>query len=136
MDAQMEEDQWLQKWYSQLSLINKKRVAAIFHGQLYQQRMTQSYNKKVQSWQFKENDLVLKKVISNQDATKEKFAPKWEGLFIVKEALFGEAIKLQEMDGEKFLQLINSDSVKRYYVWIPYTGTSLSCEKTKKKRRK
>lgn len=80
----MEEDQWLQDRYSQLSLIEEKRVAAIFYGQLYQQRIARSYNKKVRLPQFKKNELVLKRVISNQDAAKGKLVPNWEGPFIVK----------------------------------------------------
>ena len=75
IDAQVDEDQWLQDRYHQLSLIDEKRATTIFHGQLYQQRIARSYNKKVRIWQFKENDLVLKKVLTNQDEAKGKFAP-------------------------------------------------------------
>ena len=77
IDAQMDEDQWLQDQYHQLSLIDEKRATAIFHGQLYQQRIARSYNNKVRIRQFRENDLVLKKVLVNQDEAKGKFAANW-----------------------------------------------------------
>lgn len=116
MDGQLDEDQWVQDRYHQLSLIDERRTAAIFHGQLYQQRIARSYNRKVRLRQFKQHDLVLKKIIDNQDQFKEKFAPNWEGPFVVKKVLTGGALRLQEMDGDEFPQLINSDTVKRYYV--------------------
>lgn len=115
IDAQINETQWMQDQYDQLFLIDEKRVATIFYGQLYQQRMSWSYNRKVWSREFKEHGLVLKKIILGQDLAKGKFATGWEGPFVVKAVLSGGALRLQEMDGEKFPQLINTDLVKLYY---------------------
>lgn len=75
LDAQIKEKQWMQDRYDQLALIDEKRAAAIFHGQLYQQRISCSDNKKVRRREFKVNDMVLKKIIPCQDEAKGKFAP-------------------------------------------------------------
>lgn len=42
LDARIDEDEWLQNQYEQLSLIEEKRTTAIFYGQLYQQRIARS----------------------------------------------------------------------------------------------
>jgi len=50
----LEEVEWVQIRYDQLSFIDEKRLAAVCHGQLYHPRM------------FCEGDLVVKKIISVQ----------------------------------------------------------------------
>ena len=42
--------------HDQLNLIEEKRVEALCHGQLYQQRMKKAYDKKVRPRQFQEGD--------------------------------------------------------------------------------
>ena len=59
--------------------------------------------------------MVLKKIFPFQKEAQRKFAPNWEGLYIVKKALFGGALILTEMDGDVFPEPINSDSIKRFY---------------------
>ena len=46
MEAQLEEAKWVKTRHDQLNLIDEKRLAAIFHGQLYQQRMKRAFDKK------------------------------------------------------------------------------------------
>jgi len=45
-----------------------------------------------------------------------KWVPNYESPYIVKKAFLGGALKLYRMDGEDLARLVNSDSVKRYYV--------------------
>uniref|UniRef100_A0A2N9GZD7 Uncharacterized protein n=1 Tax=Fagus sylvatica TaxID=28930 RepID=A0A2N9GZD7_FAGSY len=45
-----------------------------------------------------------------------KFAPSYEGPYVVKKAFSGGAIILADMDGEEFRSPINSDSVIKYHV--------------------
>jgi hypothetical protein len=45
-----------------------------------------------------------------------KWAPNYEGPYVVKKAFSGGALKLSRMDGENLARPVNSDSVKRYYV--------------------
>jgi len=58
----LEESEWAQTRYDQLNLIEGKRVTAMSHGRLYQQRMKNVFDKKVRLRRFHEGDLVLKKV--------------------------------------------------------------------------
>jgi len=47
MEAQLEEAEWVHARHDQLNLIDKKRLASICHGQLYQRRMKMTFDKKV-----------------------------------------------------------------------------------------
>jgi hypothetical protein len=47
VDSELEKVEWEKVRYKQLNLISEKRIAAICHHQLYQRRMTKSYDKKV-----------------------------------------------------------------------------------------
>ena len=66
MEMKLEEVEWIQARYEQLNLIEEKRLSALCHGQLYQKRMMQAHNKKNWLRQFKECDLVLRKILPNQ----------------------------------------------------------------------
>ena len=88
---------------------------AMSHGRLYQQRMKNVFNKKVRLRKFHEGDLVLKKMSHNVKDNREKWAPNYEGPFVVKMAFFGGALILTNMDGEQLPSPMNSDVVKRYY---------------------
>jgi hypothetical protein len=45
-----------------------------------------------------------------------KFAPSYEGPYVVKKAFFGGAFIIGDMDDKEFHAPINSDSVIKYYV--------------------
>ena len=45
-EVELEEAKWVQARYEQLNLIEKKRMKAICHGQLYQKRMMRTHEKK------------------------------------------------------------------------------------------
>ncbi|XP_071933009.1 uncharacterized protein [Coffea arabica] len=60
MEARIEETKWVRERQEQLFLIDEKRLNAVCHGQCYQQRMTQGYNKKVKPRLFEVGDKVLK----------------------------------------------------------------------------
>jgi len=49
METKLEEAEWVQARYNQLNLIDEKRLAAICHGQLYQNRMKKAFDKKSSS---------------------------------------------------------------------------------------
>ena len=115
MESELEEAEWVRERHEQLCLIDEKCLTALCHGQCYQKRIARAYNKKVRPRHFKEGDLVLKKIFPFQEEAQGKFAPNWEGPYIIKKALSGGALILTEMDGDVFLEPINSDSVKRFY---------------------
>ncbi|XP_070054327.1 uncharacterized protein [Nicotiana tomentosiformis] len=100
----------------QLTLIDKKRMYAVCHGQLYQNRMINAFNRKVKPWQFTPGQLVLKKIFLHQEEAKGKFVPNWQGPYVVHRILSRGASILAEMDGMVSTKPINSDMVKRYYI--------------------
>nr|XP_027090330.1 uncharacterized protein LOC113711365 [Coffea arabica] len=116
MEAKLEEADWIKQRHEQLTLIDEKRFNAICHGQCYQKRVARAYNKKVHRRAFEEGDKVLKRILSMQDEAKGKFAPNWQGPFIIQKVLPGGALILAEMDGRVFPQPINSDMCKKFFI--------------------
>jgi len=90
-------------------------LAAMSHGRLYQKRVENVFDKKVRSHRFSEGNLVLKKVSQALKVNKGKWAPNYEGPFVVKRAFSGGALVLANMDDEELPSPVNSDVVKRYY---------------------
>ncbi|XP_059310446.1 uncharacterized protein LOC132061813 [Lycium ferocissimum] len=115
-EAELSDAKWIQNQNEQLMLIDEKRMNAVCHGQLYQNRMAKAFNKKVRPRQFKSGQLVLKRIFPHQNEAKGKFAPNWQGSYMVHRVLTGGALILAEMDGEVWPKAINADAVKRYYL--------------------
>ncbi|XP_015164022.1 uncharacterized protein K02A2.6-like [Solanum tuberosum] len=80
-------------------------------------RMIRAFNKKVRSRTFEEGQLVLKRIFPHQDEYKGKFAPNWQGPYMVRKVLSRGTLILSGMDGQEWPKPINSDAVKRYYVY-------------------
>ncbi|XP_055824291.1 uncharacterized protein LOC129892757 [Solanum dulcamara] len=99
-----------------LALTDEKRMTAVCHGQLYQQRMTHAFNKRVRPRTFEVGQLVLKRIFPYQDEYKGKLTPNWQGPYMVRKVLSGDALILSKMDGQGWPKSINSNAVKRYYV--------------------
>ena len=62
MEAKLTETEWCKNIYDELNLIEEKRMIALCHGQLYQQRIKKAFDRKVRPHVFREGDLVLKKI--------------------------------------------------------------------------
>ena len=69
-------------------------MVAMSRKHLYQRWVKNAFNKKVRPCKFKEGDVVLKKVSQAQKDNREKWAPNYEGPFIVKKAFSGGALVL------------------------------------------
>ncbi|XP_070008142.1 uncharacterized protein [Nicotiana sylvestris] len=52
VESIIEDNEWVKARLEQLNLIDEKRMAAVCHGQLYQQRIARAYNKKVRPRNF------------------------------------------------------------------------------------
>ncbi|XP_049372530.1 uncharacterized protein LOC125837466 [Solanum verrucosum] len=115
-EAELNDVDWVRKWIDKLTSIDEKRMVVVFHGQLYRQRMIRVFHKKVRARIFKIGQLVLKCIFPYQDECKRKFAPNWQGPYMVRKVLSGGILALSEMDGTKWQKLINSNAIKRYYV--------------------
>ncbi|XP_047270410.1 uncharacterized protein LOC107874114 [Capsicum annuum] len=108
--------EWIHSRIEQLMLIDEKRLDAVFHGQLYKNRMIKAFNKKVKPHRFTLGQLVLKKIFPHQDEAKEKFTPNWQGPYVVHRVLSGGAVILTEIDGTVRMKPINSEAIKKYYI--------------------
>jgi len=115
VESGLEESRCSQARFNQLNLIEGKRLAAMSHGQLYQSRVKNAFDKRVCPCKFSDGDLVLKKVPQAQKDHRGKWAPNYEASFIVKKAFSGGALLLMNMDDKKLSSPVNSDIVKRYY---------------------
>ena len=62
-ESGLEESEWAQAHFDQLNLIEGKRLATMSHGQLYQSRVKNAFDKRMCLRKFSEGDLVLKKVL-------------------------------------------------------------------------
>ena len=110
VESRLKESEWAQARFDQLNLIEGKRLAAMRH--LYQTWVKNTFDNKVHPCKFNEGDLVLKKVSHAVKDHRGKWAPNYEGSFIVKKAFLGGALVLANMDDEKMPSLVNSDVVK------------------------
>jgi hypothetical protein len=72
METKLSKGEWCQSRYDQLNLIEENRMTALCHGQLYQKRMKHAFDKKVRPREFREGDLVLKKILSFQPDSRGK----------------------------------------------------------------
>ena len=115
MESKLEKANWVKIRFKQLNLICEKSLDAICHRQLYHQRMTKSYDKKVRLMVFEEGDLLLRKILTLPGKDQSKWASNYEGPYVVKKTFSREALLLTRMDGDDFPRPVNFDSVRKYY---------------------
>ncbi|XP_070057333.1 uncharacterized protein [Nicotiana tomentosiformis] len=82
-EAKLDDAKWIRVRQEKLMLIDEKGMGAVCHGQLYQNRMSNVFNKRVKPRQFIPGQLVLKKIFPHQEEDKGKFSPKWQGPYVV-----------------------------------------------------
>ncbi|XP_060180936.1 uncharacterized protein LOC132610630 [Lycium barbarum] len=46
-EAELKDEEWVKNYYERLAMIEKKRMVAVCHRQLYRQRMLRAFNKRV-----------------------------------------------------------------------------------------
>ena len=115
METKLTEAEWVQNMFDQLNLIEEKRMTSLCHGELYQKRMKKAFDKKVKPREFREGDLVLRKIMSFNIDSRGKWTPNFEGPYIVKKSFSGGALILKTMDGEECPHPMNTDAVKKYF---------------------
>ncbi|XP_070013835.1 uncharacterized protein [Nicotiana sylvestris] len=98
-ESELSDAEWIRSRYEQLALIGRKRMNAVCHDQLYQNRMSRAFNKRVKPRQFALEKLVLKKIFPHKDEAKGKFSANRQGRYMVHRVLTGGALILVEMDG-------------------------------------
>jgi len=105
IESGLKELEWDQARFDQLNLIEGKRLAAMSHGCSYHKWVKNAFDKKV-SQALKDN--------------RGKWAPNYEGPFVVKRAFSGGALVLTNMDGEELPSPVNSDccqAILRLRIW-------------------
>ena len=115
METKLSEAEWVQNRFEQLNFIEEKIMTTLYHGQLYQKRMKKAFDKKVKPREFREGDLVLRKIMSFNNDSRGKWTPNFEGHYVVMKAFSGGALILEIMDGEEFPHPMNADAVKKYF---------------------
>ncbi|XP_070049288.1 uncharacterized protein [Nicotiana tomentosiformis] len=115
-EAELSDMECVRNWYEQIAIIDGKRMNAVCHSQLYQNRMARAFNKKVRVRRLTPGQLVLKRIFPPQDEAKGKLLSNWQGPNMVHRVLTGGELILADMDGEIWPKPFNSDAVKRYYV--------------------
>ncbi|KAL0405767.1 UNVERIFIED_CONTAM: hypothetical protein Slati_3890600 [Sesamum latifolium] len=100
----------------ELEALDEKRLEAQQRLECYQARLSKAFNKKVRPRSFQVGDLVLavRRPIITTHRTGNKFLPKWDGPYVVKEAYTNGAYKLVAEDGLR-IGPINGKFLKRYY---------------------
>lgn len=76
MEGKLEEAKRTKICFNQLSLVEKKRLNKICHGQLYQKRLKKLFERKILPKEFQERELVLKKDLTNSKGSFRKVDPK------------------------------------------------------------
>ena len=61
-------------------------------------------------------DMVLKQSRAIVFDPRGKFRPNWEGPYLVKIVLPREAIRISDMEGNEFIEPVNLDRLKKYYL--------------------
>nr|XP_033510903.1 uncharacterized protein LOC108944330 [Nicotiana tomentosiformis] len=74
-EAKFSDAEWVRSCYEQLAFIDGKIMNAMCHGQLYQNRISRAFNKRVKPRQFAPGQLVLKRIFPHQDEAKGKLSP-------------------------------------------------------------
>ncbi|XP_070049215.1 uncharacterized protein [Nicotiana tomentosiformis] len=59
-EAELSDAEWVRSRYEQLALIDGKRMNAVCHGQLYQNRISRAFNKRVKPRHFAPGQMMLK----------------------------------------------------------------------------
>ena len=116
-------------------MTDEKRMTAMYHGQLYQCRAEQAFNKKVKPRVFEEGNLVLKKYNQALPDHRGKFAPTYKGSYVVKKAFSKGALILADMDG---MTSICPPTLMLSYGTLhegAFQCTSFLCQKKNKKRK-
>ncbi|XP_070013410.1 uncharacterized protein [Nicotiana sylvestris] len=108
VEAEIKDDEWVETRLEQLTLIDKKRMATVCHGQLYQQRIARSYNKKVRPGKFEVGKLVLRRILPPHEEAKGKFAPNWKGPYIIRKGL----VKIKQESHNQLMKELNLHKFK------------------------
>ncbi|CAN6445634.1 unnamed protein product [Victoria cruziana] len=99
---------------AQLDLLDERRFQAAEHAEAYRKRVARHFAKSVIEQKFKINDLVLRFSPPIRRA-KGKWAPNWEGPYVIREALPHNSYRLVDAHGAEIPDPINALHLKKFY---------------------
>ncbi|RDY01261.1 hypothetical protein CR513_15438, partial [Mucuna pruriens] len=67
--------------------------------------MKNTFDRRVRPWVFKEGDLVLRRRLPNVKDPRGKWAPNYEGPYVVKQAFSRGALVLVDLEGQELIHL-------------------------------
>ena len=116
-EKEKEEEVFAAEICEDLEGLDEKREKAQEHNRRYKQKMTEAYGRMPKERVFVEGQLVLKMAdyVRRGMAGPSKFAPKWEGPLMIREAHQSGYYRLTQMDGRDLMDPINKKWLKRYY---------------------
>ncbi|XP_004243113.1 uncharacterized protein [Solanum lycopersicum] len=106
-EAQLSNVKWVSKRIDRITLINKKIMVAVCHGQLYLQRMIRAFHKTDRARILEIGQLVLKRIFPHHEEYKGKFSPNKQGPYMVRKVLSRGALVLSEINGTTWPKSIN-----------------------------
>ncbi|XP_038885779.1 uncharacterized protein LOC120076069 [Benincasa hispida] len=100
----------------ELEALDEKRLEAQQALECYQARMSKAFDKHVKPRFFQVGDLVIavRRPIITTRHTGNKFTPKWDGPYVVKEVYTNGAYKIVDQDGLR-IGPINGKFLKKFY---------------------
>ncbi|KAK8951258.1 hypothetical protein KSP39_PZI004425 [Platanthera zijinensis] len=99
-----------------LDMAEELRDVAAVRQEEVKRRMARYFDKHVRIKQFKEGDLVLKKVdAAGRSAVVGKLNPNWKGPYIVEKTLGSGRYHLQDVEGVSMSRAWSGDDLKRFY---------------------
>ena len=116
-EKEKEEEVFVAERRKDLEGLHEKREKSQERSRRYRQKMTEAYAKITKQRVFTEGQLVLKVTdyVRRGMVGPSKFAPKWEGPPVIREAHQNGYYCLTQMDGRDLMDPINGKWLKCYY---------------------
>uniref|UniRef100_A0A2N9F6T5 Uncharacterized protein n=1 Tax=Fagus sylvatica TaxID=28930 RepID=A0A2N9F6T5_FAGSY len=117
MDLEADADICAEARVADLEGLEEARELAQARSLRYHQKLADAYEKTLQTRIFAKGQMVLKTVdhVRRGLPSPSKFAPNWEGPYLIREAYDSGYYKLSTADGTTLVDPINGKWLKRYY---------------------
>jgi transposase InsO family protein len=117
MDLEADVDICAEARVADLESLEEARELARVRSVRYHQKLANAYEKTLQTRVFAEGQMVLRTVdhVRRGLPSPSKFAPNWEGPYLIREAYDSGYYKLSTVDGTILADPINGKWLKRYY---------------------
>ncbi|RRT45129.1 hypothetical protein B296_00050492 [Ensete ventricosum] len=100
-----------------LNVLDERRAEAHLKNLHYQRTVARLYNQRIRPRPIRKGDLVLMRAeVSDPRHTREKLAPRWEGLYRVTQVIRDETYTLSATDGKTLPWTWHVSNLKKFYV--------------------